>query len=75
MRYWPVATEPRGSHGFGYDPIFYFPEYGATFGEVGDARKALVEDACTYATKAPGEYTRRLAAARSAIARAEGGEG
>jgi XTP/dITP diphosphohydrolase len=36
---WP---EPRGSHGFGYDPIFYFPEYGATFGEVTDERKSLV---------------------------------
>jgi len=36
---WP---EPRGTQGFGYDPIFYFPEYGATFGEVDDARKSLV---------------------------------
>jgi XTP/dITP diphosphohydrolase len=36
---WP---EPRGTHGFGYDPIFYFPGYGATFGEVDDARKSLV---------------------------------
>lgn len=36
---WP---EPRGHHGFGYDPIFYFPPYGATFGEVDDARKAAV---------------------------------
>jgi len=36
---WP---EPRGTHGFGYDPIFYFPEYGATFGDVDDARKSLV---------------------------------
>ena len=36
---WP---EPRGTHGFGYDPIFYFPEYDATFGEVDDARKSVV---------------------------------
>ena len=36
---WP---DPRGSHGFGYDPIFYFPEYCATFGEVDDARKSIV---------------------------------
>jgi XTP/dITP diphosphohydrolase len=36
---WP---EPRGSHGFGYDPIFYYPRYGSTFGEVDDARKLAV---------------------------------
>jgi len=36
---WP---EPRGARGFGYDPIFYFPEYAATFGEVDDERKSLV---------------------------------
>lgn len=36
---WP---EPRGSHGFGYDPIFYYPEFGATFGEVDDERKSSV---------------------------------
>lgn len=36
---WP---EPRGSQGFGYDPIFYFPPYGMTFGEVDDARKLAV---------------------------------
>ncbi len=36
---WP---EPRGSHGFGYDPIFFYPPYGATFGEVDDARKLAV---------------------------------
>lgn len=37
-----IATTARGSQGFGYDPIFYFPEYAATFGEVDDARKAVV---------------------------------
>ena len=36
---WP---EPRGTHGFGYDPIFYYPEFGATFGEVDDERKTSV---------------------------------
>ena len=37
-----IAAEPRGSHGFGYDPIFYFPEYDQTFGEADDERKARV---------------------------------
>jgi XTP/dITP diphosphohydrolase len=37
-----IAQEPRGSHGFGYDPIFYYPPYGCTLGEVDGARKAAV---------------------------------
>lgn len=28
-----IADAPMGSGGFGYDPIFYCPEIGATFGE------------------------------------------
>lgn len=37
-----IAREPRGTHGFGYDPIFYYPGYGCTLGEVDGARKAAV---------------------------------
>lgn len=29
-----VAHEPRGSGGFGFDPIFYFPEYAKTMAEL-----------------------------------------
>ncbi len=29
-----VAHEPRGSGGFGFDPIFYLPEYGKTMAEL-----------------------------------------
>jgi XTP/dITP diphosphohydrolase len=29
-----VARTPRGEHGFGYDPIFYMPEYGLTMAEL-----------------------------------------
>lgn len=36
---WP---EPRGAHGFGYDPIFFYPPYGRTFGEVTDEEKLAV---------------------------------
>lgn len=36
---WP---EPRGDHGFGYDPIFYYPPFGHTFGEVTDEDKLAV---------------------------------
>jgi XTP/dITP diphosphohydrolase len=30
-----ITTEPRGTGGFGYDPLFFVPELGATFGELG----------------------------------------
>ena len=28
-----ILDEPRGSGGFGYDPLFYCPAFGCTFGE------------------------------------------
>lgn len=32
----------RGTGGFGYDPLFYFPELGKTFAELSPAEKAAV---------------------------------
>jgi len=29
-----ITTEPRGKNGFGYDPIFYIPEYKQTMAEL-----------------------------------------
>ncbi|MBP5225426.1 MAG: RdgB/HAM1 family non-canonical purine NTP pyrophosphatase [Lachnospiraceae bacterium] len=29
-----IAHEPAGTNGFGYDPIFYLPEYGKTCAEI-----------------------------------------
>lgn len=29
-----ITHEPKGHHGFGYDPIFLYPEYGKTFAEL-----------------------------------------
>ncbi len=29
-----LTQEPRGTHGFGYDPIFYYPPLGKTFAEI-----------------------------------------
>jgi len=29
-----IAFEPRGTHGFGYDPVFYLPEHGHTMAEL-----------------------------------------
>jgi XTP/dITP diphosphohydrolase len=37
-----IADSPVGSGGFGYDPIFFYPPYGATLAEVDDAAKIAV---------------------------------
>ena len=37
-----ITDEPRGSEGFGYDPLFFYPPFGCTFGEVPPERKLEV---------------------------------
>ena len=37
-----IDREPRGTNGFGYDPIFFYPPFGCTLGELDLARKASV---------------------------------
>jgi XTP/dITP diphosphohydrolase len=34
-----IRREPRGSNGFGYDPLFYYAPFGCTFGEAVPERK------------------------------------
>ena len=34
-----IGYELRGDNGFGYDPIFYLPEYGCTAAELSDEEK------------------------------------
>ncbi len=29
-----ITNSPRGSHGFGYDPVFYLPDHGRTLAEL-----------------------------------------
>ena len=36
-----ISPEPRGIGGFGYDPIFFYPPYGQTLAEAGDAKAAV----------------------------------
>jgi XTP/dITP diphosphohydrolase len=35
-----ILAAPRGSHGFGYDPLFYFPQISKTFAELTAIEKA-----------------------------------
>jgi XTP/dITP diphosphohydrolase len=36
-----IANEPHGTNGFGYDPVFLFPELGRTYAELSQAEKNL----------------------------------
>ena len=37
-----IGAQPRGSHGFGYDPVFYMPALGCTMAELASALKDRV---------------------------------
>jgi XTP/dITP diphosphohydrolase len=37
-----IAREMQGDNGFGYDPLFFYPPFGLTFGEVSRERKDTV---------------------------------
>ncbi len=34
-----IARDPRGGHGFGYDPVFLIPDLGKTFAELSEQEK------------------------------------
>lgn len=55
-----IAFEPRGSGGFGYDPLFISTELGKTFGEASAAEKERV--------------SHRARAARALLGRLQGGD-
>lgn len=40
--YGVILTEARGTGGFGYDPLFFYPPYGKTFAEVSPELKHAV---------------------------------
>jgi XTP/dITP diphosphohydrolase len=37
-----ILEEPSGAGGFGYDPLFYYPPFGCTFGGASEERKLAV---------------------------------
>jgi XTP/dITP diphosphohydrolase len=55
-----ITSEPRGSSGFGYDPIFYFEEAGCTFAEMDRESKNRVSHR-GRALKQFADFLRRLA--------------
>ena len=37
-----IITERRGESGFGYDPVFFYPEFGKTFAEIPMEQKSSI---------------------------------
>ena len=56
-----VLCEPRGTAGFGYDPLFEIPEYHRTFAELGGAVKGCL----SHRARAMRKLLPRLVAALS----------
>ncbi|MBI4209588.1 MAG: XTP/dITP diphosphatase [Deltaproteobacteria bacterium] len=46
-----IASEPRGTCGFGYDPLFLIPSLGKTFGELGETVKSQISHRAIAARK------------------------
>ncbi len=44
-----IAPEPRGTGGFGYDPIFYYPPFGCTLAEAGRRKSDVSHRAAAFA--------------------------
>jgi XTP/dITP diphosphohydrolase len=53
-----IIDEPRGENGFGYDPIFLFPQLGKTFAELNEEEK----NRYSHRAKAVGSLLRQLQA-------------
>ena len=47
-----IATEPRGSRGFGYDPVFFLPERGRTMAELPASTKNRISHRARAARRA-----------------------
>ena len=46
-----ITTEARGANGFGFDPVFYLPEYGMTMAELPDGVKNQISHRARAAQK------------------------
>jgi XTP/dITP diphosphohydrolase len=44
-----IAASPKGTGGFGYDPIFYYPPFGSTLAEAGDWKHEVSHRAVAFA--------------------------
>ncbi|MBC7240774.1 MAG: non-canonical purine NTP pyrophosphatase, partial [Chloroflexi bacterium] len=56
-----IAQQPAGEHGFGYDPVFYVPEYRRTMAELAPEVKNRISHRARAAQKARSILARALA--------------
>lgn len=56
-----ILSEPRGSDGFGYDPVFYYPELGRSFAELTMEEKNRVSHRGRAMADMAAEFARVLA--------------
>src|SRR2546428_12776619 len=62
-----IAVAPRGSHGFGYDPIFLVPEYGKTMAQFPTAVNNWISHRVPAVAAARG-HLRQLASGETTVA-------
>ncbi|HOV87570.1 MAG TPA: XTP/dITP diphosphatase [Syntrophobacteraceae bacterium] len=55
-----ILEEPRGSSGFGYDPLFYYPPMGKSFGEMTLEEKSRVSHRGKALTELKNEFPQVL---------------
>ena len=46
-----ISLKPKGKNGFGYDPLFFIPRYGKTFGELSPEVKSKISHRARALTK------------------------
>lgn len=51
-----ILREERGEGGFGYDPVFFLPEYGQTFSEMPQEEKNKI----SHRARAMDQFARQL---------------
>lgn len=56
-----IARSPRGTQGFGYDPVFYLPELGCTMAELPLEEKNRISHRARALEKAKAELRRLIA--------------
>ena len=55
-----ILDSPRGSNGFGYDPLFYYEPYGKTFAEISLEEKNKVSHRGKVLNELSGEFDKVL---------------
>lgn len=67
-----LLREPRGQGGFGYDPIFYLPEYGQTFAEMDQQLKNKISHRARAMEQCAAGLAERMKAASGPAAGPDG---